>query len=380
MSNTMLFTPYTFNNGITVNSRLAVAPLTLFSSNPDGTINTEEEVFLSSRAEHIGLYIQGATLVSKNGQAFPCQPKAISDEDLPSLRKRAEIIKKQGALSIVQLHHGGNLAVPELSGESAVSASAEGSVKELTEEQIQKIIADFAHATELCIQSGNDGIEIHGANMYLLQQFFSEKTNHRTDSWGGSINNRMKFALAVVDAVCEVKTRLNRPDFIIGYRLSPEEAGENGLTMTETIALVRALRDKPIQYLHVSQWNYYKNARRGVGAGTPRLKIIHDALEGKMPLIGVGSIFSEKDFKDAINSGLSEFVGIGKSIMMTPHLGTLLFEGRGSEIETELDLTKSDHYGIPATLWNMCSKAEDWLPPVKGKKQVSSGDDSIINY
>ncbi len=380
MDNKILFEPFTFNNGVKVNSRLAVAPLTLFASNSDGSVSDEEELFMSQRADHIGLYIQGATLVSKNGQAFPSQPRAIEDSDLEELKKRASIIKKQGALSIVQIHHGGDLAVPELSGEDAYTASAHDNVKELSETQILQIIKDFARAAELCIKAGNDGVEIHGANQYLIQQFFSAKTNHRTDKWGGCLENRLRFPLAVVDAVCEVRRKLNRPDFIIGYRLSPEEPGEQGITMTDTVELVKALKEKPIQYLHVSQWNFNKNVRRGDGAGESRLKVIHETLQGKMPLIGLGSLFTMDDYIKAMHSGFVEFVGSGKSIMMNPHLGTKLFEGKAEDIVTEIETDKEDHYGIPSVLWKMCKQAQSWLPPVKGASKNTVSDNDLTNY
>ncbi len=253
-------------------------------------------------------------------------------------------------------------------------------VKELSEEQILKIIDDFAHATEMCIKSANDGIEIHGANQYLLQQFFSNKVNHRKDKWGGILENRLRFPLAVVDAACAVRERMNRPDFIIGYRLSPEEPGENGITMTDTVALINALKEKPIQYLHISQWYFNKKARRGEGEGSSRLKVIHDAVQGKFPVIGLGSLFTMEDYIEAMKSGFVEFVGSGKSIIMNPHLGTKLYEGKSSDIVTELDLQKADHYEIPEPLWNMCKKAENWLPPVKGAVKKNNSEDSSIDY
>ena len=380
MENKILFEPFTFNNGVKVNSRLTVAPLTLFASNPDGSVSKGEEQFFSTRAEHVGMYIQGATMVSLNGQAFPCQPRAISDSDLDALKQRAQIIKKQGALSIVQIHHGGEFALPEFTGEAPLSSSAHGDVKELTEEQIQRIISDFARATELCIKAGNNGVEIHGANQYLLQQFFSAKVNHRTDKWGGSLENRLRFPMAVVDAVCAVREKLNRPDFIIGYRLSPEEPGENGITMSDTVELLNALVKKPIQYLHISQWSFTKNVRRGVGEGSPRLKVIHDTVKGKLPIVGVGSLFTMNDYIEAMKSGYVEFVGCGKSVMINPHLGTNLFEGKADEITLELDPQKEDHYGIPDPLWGMCQKGDDWLPPVKGKEKNSGPFNSITEY
>ena len=110
-----LFEKYTLNNKVEVPGRLVVAPLTLFSSNPDGTINDEEREYLKIRGTGIGLYILGATAVTQNDIAFISQPRALSEKDLPSLEERAKIIKSQGALAINQIHHGGALAIKEYS-------------------------------------------------------------------------------------------------------------------------------------------------------------------------------------------------------------------------------------------------------------------------
>ena len=186
-----LFEKVVLNNQIEAPSRLAIAPLTLFSSNPDGTINDEEREYLKYRATNIGLYILGATVVSEEGITACNFPRAISDKDLPSLKERAKIVKDQGVLAIVQLHHGGALALKEYSGltpvvPSANSPNVEGKeFHELTDEEIKKIIDKFGYATELCIKAGYDGVEIHGANNFLIQQFYSPYTNRRTDDWGG---------------------------------------------------------------------------------------------------------------------------------------------------------------------------------------------------
>ncbi len=183
-----------------------------------------------------------------------------------------------------------------------------------------------------------------------------------------------------MDAVCSVRAKLNRPDFIIGYRLSPEEPGENGITMTDTLELVKALMDKPLQYLHVSQWNFNKSVRRGSGEGSSRLKVIHDTLKGKLPLIGLGSLFTMDDYIGAMKSGYIEFVGSGKSIMINPHLGTRLYEGKADEIATELDPDKADHYGIPAPLWAMCQSGDSWLPPLKGSHRKEEDSNTLQGY
>ena len=304
MDKTLLFSKVTLNNSVEVPNHLAIAPLTLFSSNPDGTINDQEREYLKQRATNIGLYILGAQVVSQEGITAMNFPGTFCDKDIPSIKERAEIIKSQGALAINQIHHGGALALKKYSGMTPVVPSKDIAEKEaklrgdntemheLTDSEIKEIIEKFAHATELSIKAGYDGVEIHGANNYLIQQFYSPHTNKRTDNWGGSDEKRMNFALKIVDACCKIREKYNKPKFIIGYRLSPEEPYENGITMTETLKLIRALVQKNIQYIHISQKDYFKKARRGEGKGIERLKLIHDITKNKVALIGVGGLYS----------------------------------------------------------------------------------------
>ena len=381
IENIKLFDKYILNNNKEVPSHLTIAPLTIMGSNPDGTISDEERNYLSQRAKNIGLYILGATAVNQEGIAFPNQPRAFSDKDLPSLEERAKIIKAQGALAINQIHHGGVLADIKYSGTNVVAVSAEiynegltkkdikmgNEKKQLNNDDILKIINDFAYATELSIKAGFDGIEIHGANNYLLQQFYSGYYNKRKDEWGGSLEKRMRFPLEVVDACCKIRDKYNKPEFIIGYRLSPEEPFENGITMTETLALVRALVKKPIQYIHVSQKNFFQKTRRGEGIGVERLKVIHQETKGKVALIGVGGLYSYNDFNKALKSEFVEFIGTGRASMLNKDLGILLKEQREKEINLRLDPVHPEIYSIPNLLWALCIKGFDWLPPVKGK-------------
>ena len=238
---------------------------------------------------------------------------------------------------------------------------------ELTDSEIKEIIEKFAHATELSIKAGYDGVEIHGANNYLIQQFYSPHTNKRTDNWGGSDEKRMNFALKIVDACCKIREKYNKPEFIIGYRLSPEEPYEDGITMTETLKLIRALVQKNIQYIHISQKDYFKKARRGEGKGIERLKLIHDITKNKVALIGVGGLKSEKNIYDALNTGFSEFIAVGMASILNPDFAILLKEGKGDKINLELDPNRPELYKIPKHLWEMCLEGQDWLPPIKGK-------------
>ena len=365
-----LFQTYTLNNGVTIKNRLAVAPMTHFGSQADGLISDQERTFLSNRAGDMGMFITAATLVQKDGKAFHGQPEATGEHCLDSLKETAQILQQQGAKAILQIHHGGSKAIDELlDGLDKISASANEAehAREATAEEVEALIASYAQAADLALRAGFDGVEIHGANGYLIQQFYSAQSNRRNDQWGGSLENRMRFPLAVIDAVVAVREKHQRNDFIIGYRFSPEEPGDDGLTMTETGALIDALVQKPLQYLHVSLWEFDKKIRRGGDTAQTRMQFIHERINGKLPLIGVGNLFTADQILAAYETGWAEFIALGKTVMINPHIATQIREGREDEIETQLDPTRADHYGLPDTLWGFSSSGtQSWLPPVKG--------------
>ncbi|OHR13306.1 NADH-dependent flavin oxidoreductase [Neisseria sp. HMSC078C12] len=365
-----LFQTYTLNNGVTIKNRLAVAPMTHFGSQADGLISDQERTFLSNRAGDMGMFITAATLVQKDGKAFHGQPEATGEHCLDSLKETAQILQRQGAKAILQIHHGGSKAIDDLlDGLDKISASANEAehVREATAEEVEALIASYAQAADLALRAGFDGVEIHGANGYLIQQFYSAQSNRRNDQWGGSLENRMRFPLAVVDAVVAVREKHQRDDFIIGYRFSPEEPGDDGLTMTETGALIDALVQKPLQYLHVSLWEFDKKIRRGGDTAQTRMQFIHERINGKLPLIGVGNLFTADQILAAYETGWAEFIALGKTVMINPHIATQIRKGREDEIETQLDPTRADHYDLPDTLWGFASSGtQSWLPPVKG--------------
>ena len=363
-----LFQSYAFNNGVEIKNRLVVAPMTHLASDENGHITADERRFLNNRFEGFGLFIAAATLVAEGGKAFYGQPEAIGEEDLPSLREVAEIAHQQGAKALLQIHHGGWQALPDLNPNGEIfapSAHTATGAKALTDAQIRSIIAGYANAAELALQAGFDGVEIHGANNYLIQQFFSAQSNQRSDEWGGSLENRMRFPLAVVDAVTDIVKKHQRPDFIVGYRFSPEEAGDNGITMAETFALIDALVTKPLQYLHVSLWDFYKLARRGADETRTRIEQLHERIGGKLPLIGVGNIYTSEQAEKAMATGWAEFIALGKTLMLNPNWAELA--ANGGEFATEIDPDRAEEYRLPARLLHLNLQGDQaWLPPVKG--------------
>lgn len=365
-----LFEGFTFPNGVKLTNRVVMAPMTNFSSNPDGTVTDAEVEYYRRRSGGVGMVITACTYVTANGKGFPGEFSGDSDEMIPSLKRIADAIKSQGAKAILQIFHGGRQVSPDLvPNGDVVSASAvpssEGGVipRELTGEEVEAIIRDFGETTRRAIEAGYDGVEIHGENGYLIQQFFSPHSNNRNDRWGGGVEERMAFPLAVVDEVKKaVETHAKNP-FIVGYRFSPEEAETPGITMAETFVLVNALAEKGLDYLHISLQEFWSVPRRGTEDTRPRMEIIQERIGDRVPFIGVGSIRTAEDALKAIQTGVP-LIALGREIIIDPDWVQKVKEGKESEIVIEIDKTKQKELVIPDPLWNAIVNTPGWFPGI----------------
>jgi len=313
-----IFQPYTFKNGAIMRNHFALAPMTTYASNSDLTLSDEEELYYNSRAKQFGMIITAATAVSKDAQAFENQISIRDERYLDSMKRLATAITKEGSLAVVQLHHGGRMNQPglypnqDIVSASAIKANREYTVipRKLRNSEVYDIIDDFCNATKLAIRAGFDGIELHGANTYLLQQFFSPHSNQRDDEFGGSLEKRMTFALTLIDRVLAIKNEYADKSFIVGYRLSPEELEEPGITLSDTLKLVNEFAKKDIDYIHLSQ-GYYKNTSiRDKENTVPIITQIKDVVQDRVALIGAGGITSTETANDAIAFGY-DLVAVG---------------------------------------------------------------------
>ena len=140
----------------------------------------------------------------------------------------------------------------------------------MSDEEVIQLIQAFGEATRRAIEAGFDGVELHGASGYIIQQFFSPHSNTRTDRWGGNLEKRLAFPLAVIEEVKRVIAEHAKQPFIIGYRLSPEEPETPGITMAETFALLDALADAELDYIHMALNDFWSKPRRGVESNRSR--------------------------------------------------------------------------------------------------------------
>jgi 2,4-dienoyl-CoA reductase-like NADH-dependent reductase (Old Yellow Enzyme family) len=367
-----LFESFTFANGVQLKNRIIMAPMTNFSSNPDGTVTDAEVNYYARRSSGVGVVITACTYVTANGKGFHGEFGADRDELIPSLRRLATAIKEQGAKAILQIFHGGREVPSELvpNGDvvSASTVPAEGEGKpvprELANNEVESIIRGFGEATRRAIEAGFDGVEIHGANGYLIQQFFSPHSNRREDRWGGSLEKRLTFPLAVVDEVKKVVGQYTKDPFIVGYRFSPEESGTPGITMADTLVLIDALAEKDLDYLHVSLQDFWSTPRRGVEDTRSRIEIIQERVGDRVPVIGVGSIHTADDALKAIQTGVP-FIALGREIIIDPDWVQKVADGRESEIVTKIDKSKQHKLVVPNPLWQAIIHTPGWFPGVE---------------
>ena len=252
---------------MTLKHRFAMAPMTRSRARPDGTPGDLAPEYYAQRAA-FGLLIAEATQPSDDGQGYLTTPGIYTDAHVAGWRRVAEAVHAKGGHLFIQLMHTGRMSHPDntphhrqpvapsaiASGQKMFTAAGMLDMPEpraLSTEEIAATVRDFAHAAKQAIAAGADGVEIHGANGYLIQQFFAPNANVRTDRYGGGIENRGRFALevtrAVVEAIGPERT---------GIRLSPGSTFGGIDEGPDSAALYRylvpALAELDLAYLHVA--------------------------------------------------------------------------------------------------------------------------------
>lgn len=273
-----LFEPFALR-GLTLKNRLVVSPMCQYSA-VDGFANDWHLVHLGSRAVGgAGLLIIEATAVSPEGRITPDDLGIWQDEHVEFLRRINQFIEGQGCAPGVQLAHAGRKAstYAPWKGHGAVAEGGWETVAPsavafadnyplpmaLDAAGIKKVIADFRNAAERSVQAGFKLIELHAAHGYLLHQFLSPLSNQRTDTYGGSFENRIRLMLEVVAAVRQVVP----DDFPVVVRISATDWTEGGWTADDSVQLATWLRDRGVDLIDASTGGNVPRASIPVGPG-----------------------------------------------------------------------------------------------------------------
>ncbi|MDY4761616.1 NADH-dependent flavin oxidoreductase [Streptococcus thoraltensis] len=347
-------------SGITLKNRVAMSPMTTESAYHDGSVPEELISYYAKRSGQAGMIIVESCFVDSNGRGFDGALGIDSDDKIAGLSQLAYSIKSAGSKAVVQIYHAGRMAFPDMNrGMNPIGPSPVAALRpnapvptEMTDEEIKDMISSFAEATRRAIKAGFDGVELHGANTYLLQQFFSPHSNRRQDAWGGSLVKRMRFAKEVISAVKAVILEENKKDFILGYRFSPEELEIPGIRFDDTMAFLNEIALLGLDYVHFSMGSY---TRSSIVEMLDTEMLISKYLEersealAEIPVMGVGGILQGKDAEKALSIGY-DLVAVGKGFLLEPKW---VEKASANEvIPAFADYQQREELVIPKPLWD----------------------------
>ena len=268
MQQELLFIPYNLA-GLTLSNRIVMAPMTRSRADNPGNVPTPLMAEYYAQRASAGLLITEGVPVSTKGVGYINVPGIYTDAQVEGWKQVTKAVHKKGGKIFAQLWHVGRISHPDFhQGElphapSAINPNEKSytvngfadtvTPKEMTLADIQQTIQDFKQAVVHAMAAGFDGVEIHGANGYLLHQFFNGTSNHRTDVYGGSSENHARILFDIVEAIQEA-VNLNK----VGVRLSPSLNGLFGITMDENTIptfeyIVKKLNNYPLAYLHLTE-------------------------------------------------------------------------------------------------------------------------------
>jgi 2,4-dienoyl-CoA reductase-like NADH-dependent reductase (Old Yellow Enzyme family) len=338
-----------------------MAPMTTEASEEDGAVSNEEIGYLRRRAKSgVSAVITSCTYVDEEGKAFRGLG-AAHESHVASLTRVAEAIHSGDSRAILQLYDAGRLAPPARipSGvpraPSAVASSRPGAVvpREMSNDEVVRLIEEFGEAASRAARAGFDGIELHGANHYLIHQFFSPRSNLRTDRWGDSLEGRLEFPTALVQSV---RTAIGASR-ILGYRVTPYEIeGEDGITLADTVVLAQRLDQLGIDYLHLSLDNYLSGAplREDRRTDVPtKLKLTEHPLKTivravpDLPVVAVGGVWTRADAERMLEDGAAA-IAVARAIIVNPDWPRRVREG--AEIKRALPISRrrvADELDVP---------------------------------
>lgn len=328
-----LFEPLTLRQ-LTLPNRIAVSPMCQYSAR-DGFANDWHLVHLGSRAAGgAGLILCEATAVVPEGRISPQDLGIWSDQHIPALARITRFIHSQGAIAGIQLAHAGRKAgtwcpwdgrtgsVPlNESGWTPIAPSALAFDEHhhipvaLTQEDIQALIATFAQAAKRALSAGFKVVEVHAAHGYLLHQFLSPLSNQRTDSYGGSFENRIRLLLEVTAAVRAVWPG----EWPLLVRLSATDWAENGWTIEDTVQVSRRLQELGADLIDVSSGGTLAQATIPVGPGYQTVFAERVRHEAAIPTSAVGMITEAVQAEHILQTGQADLVMLARELLRDPY-------------------------------------------------------------
>ncbi|QXJ22607.1 flavin oxidoreductase [Actinomadura graeca] len=377
MGTTSPWLPLRLKSGAVLPNRFVLAPMTTDSANPDGTVSDAELRYLERRcANPFAMTISSCAYVDDDGRSWQ-GIGAARDGHLASLRSVAAAMG--GGLSVLQLYDGGRISNPALVGADGLRApSAVPSLRPgartpraLTGPEVSGLLGRFVDAALRGERAGFGGIELHGANHYLIHQFFSPRANRRTDRWGGDRERRMRFPLEVAAAV---RAALG-PRTVLGFRVNPFESEPGGFRLQDAAELASRLAGAGVDYVHISMDDFRRRSPQredrdwtatgdAVRADGNPITAISGAVGGRCVVIASGGVTSADDARTALLAG-ADLVAVGRAAVIDPEWLTAIGDGGGRSPRSRLPADRDEIESaltLPSRMVTYLLSRPDWLP------------------
>ena len=327
MSDDILFSPFKLKK-YTLKNRIGVAPMTRMSSPGDSIPRQDVFDFLVRRAENDAAIVYTEAIVTdyESAQGYPGQARLLTQRQIEAWKPVVDAIRKEGAVSIMQMFHCGRTAWPEINPANRVIAPSAISPRqknpltgepypvpdEMSTFDIQHVITGFVETARGAIAAGFDGIEIHGAHGYLINNFLSSYSNQRADEYGGSVENRYRFAHEIIGAVRQVVP----PDRLLTFRVSNWGITDMEVSLCadkmEWQQVIQMLSKEPIDAISVSTYDYRDKA---FGTDQSMAQITREATD--LPIMICGKIYDRATAEDALKD--ADIILSAKSILLNPN-------------------------------------------------------------
>ena len=326
MNNDILFSPFQLK-GFKLKTRIGVAPMTRMSSPGDSIPRKDVLDFLVRRAKNGAgiIYTEAIVTDYESAQGYPGQARLITQRQIEAWRPVVRAIQQEGAIAIMQMFHCGRMAWPEVNPVNRVIAPSAITPRQknpmtgseypipdvISHFDIEHVITGFAETARGAIAAGFDGVEVHCAHGYLISQFLSAYSNQRTDDYGGSVENRYRFAHEVIQAARKV-IPVNR---LLTVRISDWGVADTEVSLfgnkTEYQKIIKLFSREPIDAISVSTYDYKKKA-----FGTDQNMAQTTREVTQLPIMICGKIYDRTSAEDALKD--ADIVLSAKSILLNP--------------------------------------------------------------
>lgn len=326
---------------LNLKNRIVMPSMGTALSSADGEVTDHEIAYFEERAKGgVGLIITEVTSVDYNlGKAGPSHPRVDDNKFIPMLFRLANTVHKYDTKIFMQLHHAGRQGYALVNGGQQIVAPSPVTCgvigeppRELTEAEIKELIDRFIMGAVRCKMAGIDGVEIHGAHGYLVNQFLSPYTNKRTDDYGGCFEKRMKFAKEIIEGIKQACGK----DFPVIIRLSIDEFVEGGIDLEEGIKIAKYMESAGVDAINVSCGIYesmdkimepitYEEGWRTYLAEAVKKQVT-------IPVITVGVLRSPEVAEKILADNHADFVAIGRGLIAEPEWPKKVLSGREKEL------------------------------------------------